>query len=81
MSDGLSDGLSSTCKIFADDIFLFSFAHDKYVARDELNSDFKKISGLALQWKMKFNPDPNKQAQELYFSNLLHFYSKFETVS
>ena len=23
----------------------------------------------SLQWKMKFNPDPNKQPQEVYFSN------------
>ena len=57
----LSDGLSSTCKIFAD-TFLFSFVHDKYVSRDELNSDLKRISNWALQWKMKFNPDPKKQA-------------------
>ena len=30
-----------------------------------LYSDLKKIR----DWKMKFNPDPNKQAQEVYFSN------------
>ena len=29
----------------------------------------KKISDWADQWKMKFNPDPNKQAQEVHFSN------------
>ena len=38
----LSDGLSSTCKIFAVDTSLFSFVHDKYVSRDELNNDLKK---------------------------------------
>ena len=27
---------------------------------------------MAVQWKMKFNPDPNKQAQELYFSNRIN---------
>ena len=47
----------------------FFFVHEKYVSRDELNSDLKKISDWALQWKMKFNPDPNKQAQENHFSN------------
>ena len=62
----LSDGLSSTCKIFAVDTSLFSFVHDKYVSRDELNNDLKKKSDWALQWKMKFNPDPNKQAQEVH---------------
>ena len=64
----LNDGLSSTCKIFADDTFLFSFVHDKYVSH-ELNSELKKINNWALQWKKKFNPDPNKQAQEVHFSN------------
>ena len=29
----------------------------------------KKISDWALQWKVKFNPDPNKQSQEVHFSN------------
>ena len=28
----LNDGLSFTCKIFADDTFLFSFVHGKYVS-------------------------------------------------
>ena len=36
---------------------------------DELNSGLKKISDWAYQWKMKFNPNPNKQAQEIHFSN------------
>ena len=30
--------------------------------RDELNSDLNKISDWAFQWKIKFNPDPIKQA-------------------
>ena len=63
----LSDNISSTCMIFADEASLFSFAHAKYVSCDELNSDLKKISNWALQWKMKFNRDPNKQAQEFIF--------------
>ena len=33
-----------------------------------LNNDLTKISELAVQWKMSFNPDPSKQAQELLFS-------------
>ena len=65
----LSDCLSSICKIFADDTSLFSFANDKYVLRDELNSDLKKIGDWAVQWETKFNPDPHKQAQEVHFSN------------
>ena len=33
-----------------------------------LNSDLSKINAWANQWKMTFNPDPNKQAQEAIFS-------------
>ena len=33
-----------------------------------LNNDLTKISEWAVQWKMNFNPDPSKQAQELLFS-------------
>ena len=33
-----------------------------------LNSDLSKITSWAFQWKMSFNPDPSKQAQEVIFS-------------
>ena len=33
------------------------------------NSDRVKISKWNFQWKMSFNPDPNKQAIEVCFSN------------
>ena len=33
-----------------------------------LNEDLDKIQGWAEQWKMAFNPDPTKQAQEVVFS-------------
>ena len=29
------------------------------------NNDLVKINTWAYQWKMSFNPDPNKQAQEV----------------
>ena len=35
------------------------------------HSDLAKISKWAFQWNMSFNPDPNKQAIELSFSNKL----------
>ena len=34
----------------------------------ELNKDLKKINDWAFQWKMTFNPDRSKQAQEVIFS-------------
>ena len=33
------------------------------------NQDLKVISQWAYQWKMEFNPDPDKQATELLFSS------------
>ena len=66
---GLPDGLTSMCKIFADDTSLFSKVIDKKDSNSQLNSDLAKISKWALQWKISFNPDPNKQAIEVRFSN------------
>ena len=64
----LSDNLSSNVKLFADDTSLFSVTHDVNVSARELNDDLRKISNWAFQWKMSFNPDVNKQAQEVIFS-------------
>ena len=57
------------CKIFTDDTSLFSKVIDKNNSNSWLNSDLVKISNWAFQWKMLFNPDPNKQALEVCFSN------------
>ena len=65
-----SDDLTSNTKLFADDTSLFSVVHINLTTTD-LNSDLSKISLWAFQWKMNFNPDPNKQdkqAQEVIFS-------------
>ena len=64
----LFDNLSSSAKLFADDTSLFSVTHDVNVSARELNDDLRKISNWALHWKMSFNPDVNKQAQEVVFS-------------
>ena len=61
----LSDGLSSNCKLFADDTSLFSVVHDVTISSSELSSNLAKISEWAFTWKMSFNPDPTKPAQEL----------------
>ena len=65
--NNLPDNLESICNIFADDAILFYKAFDKHVCCATLNKDFELIDNLAFQWKMQFNPDRNKQAQELYF--------------
>ena len=66
-----ADGLSSSTKLFADDTSLFSVIHDSVITTLELNSDLSRIKHWAFQWKMSFNPDPNKQAEEVIFSRKL----------
>ena len=58
----LADGLSSDTKLFADDASLFSAIHDSVIMTIELNSDLSRITQWAFQWKINFNPDPNKRA-------------------
>ena len=48
-------------------ILLFSVIHDSVITTLELNSDLSRIKQWAFQWKMSFNPDPKKQAQEVIF--------------
>ena len=47
---------------------LFYTIHDSSTTRNELNDDLVKTNNWAYQWKMSFNPDPNKQVQEVFFS-------------
>ena len=63
----LPDSITSVCKIFAD-TSLFSKVQDINKSANELNCDLEKVSNWAYQWKMQFNPDPNKQANEVIFS-------------
>ena len=64
----LADDMSSNVKLFAADTSLFSLVNDVNGSARELNDDLKKINKWAFQWKMSFNPDPSKQAQEVIFS-------------
>ena len=59
--------LESNFKIF----IIFYKVFDKLVSLATLNRDLKLINNWAFQWKMQFNPDWNKQAQESYFSKKL----------
>ena len=47
---------------------IFSKVFGKDKSRRDRNNDFSIISNWAFQWKMQFNPDPNKKADEFYFS-------------
>ena len=67
----LPQGLHSDVKLFADDTSLFSVIHDVDASSATLNNDLVKIQEWAYNWKMSFNPDKNKQAQEVIFSRKL----------
>ena len=68
----LSKDISSTVKLFADDTSIFSVVDDVNVSVMQLNNDLLKISKWAYQWKMSFNSDVSKQAQEVVFSRKSH---------
>ena len=68
----LSDNLESNVKLFADDTSMFSIVRDHINTSQKLNNDLDKVSLRANEWKMYFNPDPSKQAQELIFSRKIN---------
>ena len=53
----LPHGINSLCKIY-----------DIHKSASNLNDDLEKISYWTCQWKMQFNSDPNRQANEVIFS-------------
>ena len=68
----ISDGLTSNPKLFADVTSLFSVVQNINSTANDLNSDLIKISNWVFQWKIRFNPDPEKQAQEVKFSRKIN---------
>ena len=66
--DDLPNRLKTSAKLFADDTSLFTIAKDKNESANALNNDLFLISKWTFNWKMLFNPDPHKPAQEVLFS-------------
>ena len=66
--EDLSDSLTTNARLFANNASLFSVVDNINLSVTNLNSSLSKINAWANQWKITFNPDPNKQAQELVFS-------------
>ena len=64
----LPDGLASQVQMFADDTSLLSVVSNLDASAYDLNRDLNLIKDWAYQWKMSFNPDPTKQAEQLIFS-------------
>ena len=69
----LSDNLESDIKLFTDDTSMFSVVGDPIKTSQKLNKNFDKIGHWANRWKMFFNPDPSKQAQEVIFSRKIKY--------
>ena len=65
----LEVGILSQIKFFADDTSLYSVVKDPEKSARELNHDLEVINNWANQWKMSFNPDPTKPAEEILFSH------------
>ena len=61
-------GLKSNVKLFADDTSFFSIVKSKEESTSNLTNDLDMISKWAYNWKVSFNPDPNKPTQEVLFS-------------
>ena len=61
----MPEKLVSNIKLFAADISLFQ--NTKYTSAKLKNEDLNKLSYWAFYWKMSFNLEPTKQAQEVIF--------------
>ena len=70
INDSTNDS-SSSAKLFVQDTSLFSVVFNVDASAKELNDDLAKVQDWVLQWKMSFNPDISKQAQEITFSRKL----------
>ena len=55
--------------MFSDDTSLFSTVKDPNITANQINNDLHNISTWDYQWKMNFNHDTSKQAQEVLFSS------------
>ena len=67
INDLIAD-LKCNFKLFADDTSLFTVVREANEAVNDMNHDLQLISQWAHDWRMSFNPDPQKQAVELVFS-------------
>ena len=63
----ISLSFSSNAKLFRDDTSLFSIIHDIQTSANNLNKSLERIINWATHWKMTFNPDTTKHAQEVIF--------------
>ena len=55
--------------MFTDDTSIFSIVKDQNKSTEEVINDLQLINQWDFQWKMSFNPDPTKPAEEIIFSH------------
>ena len=55
-------------KLFDDDMSLFTIVKDKNESANVFSNNLFLISTWVFYWKMIFNPDPSKPAQDMVFS-------------
>ena len=56
--------LDHNANLVSDVASLFSVVCVINTSATHLNNHLRKISNRVFQWKMRFNPDPNKQTQK-----------------
>ena len=54
------------CAKYLVDTFLFSKVYGIHKLASNRNDDLEKVSYWAYQWKMQFNPDPNKLSKNKF---------------
>ena len=64
----LTADLKCNVNLFADDTSLFTVVRESNGAANDMDHDLNLISQWAHDWRMSFNPDPQKQAVELILS-------------
>ena len=67
----LPDNLSTNVKVFVDGTSLFSVVYNITTSSCDLNYDLNRMNEWGFQWKMSFNLEPSKQAQEVIFTQKL----------
>ena len=65
-TNDLTENLPSNPEHFSSGTSLFPVVRDLITSANEINDNLEKIGEFAHQWKMSFNPNPLKQAQEVF---------------
>ena len=65
----LPDDIICNPKLFADDVSLNAVMNEKNTSTNNIKVDLKALHAWSVKWKMVFNPDVKKPAEQVIFSN------------